>query len=495
MTDLRPYQQKAIHDVIQALRQGEKRIMLQAATGAGKTRIAGAMLQSVLRQGKRAIFTVPAISLVDQTVQSFHGLGIADIGVLQANHPMTAPHRRMQVASLQTLRRREVPPCDFWLIDEAHRQDKGLQDILSSDEWAGVPFVGLSATPWTKGLGRYWNRLIIAATTSELIEQGFLSPFRVFAPSAPDLANVGTVGDDYNQGQLSKASRKVELIGDVVSTWLRLGKGRPTLCFAVDCAHAQDIAKAFEAAGVRCGYQDAHTSDLDRADIRRKFHNGDLEVVCNVGTLTTGVDWDVRCIILARATKSEMLYVQIIGRGLRTAKGKEDCLILDHSGTTERLGFVTDIYYDSLDDGTMSGPKAGDEREKPLPKKCPKCSAMKPAGVRKCPECGFEPVKQSTVHHHDGELVELSSRRTSKENREWDWAQKVAFIASLRRMGQDRGYAPGWAAAMYREKLGVWPNDPRVKDVPPGPYVADWVAAWVRSRLIAYARAKKAANA
>jgi len=91
--------------------------------------------------------------------------------------------------------------------------------------------------------------------------------------------------------------------------------------------------------------------------------------------------------------------------------------------------------------------------------------------------------------------VELSSRRTSKENREWDWAQKVAFIASLRRMGQDRGYAPGWAAAMYREKLGVWPNDPRVKDVPPGPYVADWVAAWVRSRLIAYARAKKAANA
>ncbi len=136
-----------------------------------------------------------------------------------------------------------------------------------------------------------------------------------------------------------------------MDTWLRRAENRPTFCFAVDSAHAKHLQTKFTEAGVSTGYIDAYTPTNERAEIKRQFHNGDISVVCNVGCLTTGIDWDVRCIVLARPTKSEILFVQMIGRGLRTAEGKEDCLILDHSDTHLRLGFVTDIHHETLDDG------------------------------------------------------------------------------------------------------------------------------------------------
>src|SRR5439155_12036812 len=98
-------------------------------------------------------------------------------------------------------------------------------------------------------------------------------------------------------------------------------------------------------------YIDCYTEAPERKAIAERFHAGEVKVVCNVGCLTTGVDWDVRCIILARPTRSEMLYVQLVGRGLRTADGKTEALILDHSDNHVRLGFVTDIHYDELDQG------------------------------------------------------------------------------------------------------------------------------------------------
>ena len=160
-----------------------------------------------------------------------------------------------------------------------------------------------------------------------------------------------TVAGDYHEGDLGDAMNKQPLVADIVETWLKHGVGRPTLCFAVNRAHAQHIADRFAEHGVRAGYVDCFTPANERTDIRNKFASGEYQIVCNVGVLTLGVDWDVRCIILARPTKSEMLYVQIIGRGLRTVEGKDHCLILDHSDTTLRLGFVTEIHHDELDDG------------------------------------------------------------------------------------------------------------------------------------------------
>ena len=165
----------------------------------------------------------------------------------------------------------------------------------------------------------------------------------MFAPAHPDLKGVRTLAGDYHEGDLGEAMDKQPLVADVVETWLKHGVGRPTLCFAVNraarAAHRRAVRGARRS---RRLYRLLHTGRR-APDIRRKFASGEYQVVCNVGVLTIGIDWDVRCIILARPTKSEMLYVQIIGRGLRTAEGKDHCLILDHSDTTLRLGFVTEI--------------------------------------------------------------------------------------------------------------------------------------------------------
>jgi superfamily II DNA or RNA helicase len=97
------------------------------------------------------------------------------------------------------------------------------------------------------------------------------------------------------------------LVADVVETWITHGKGRPTLCFAVDRAHAMHLQQKFIASGITAEYIDAYTDAIVRRAIAERFHNGGVEIVRNVGCLTTGIDWDVRCIILARPTKSEML--------------------------------------------------------------------------------------------------------------------------------------------------------------------------------------------
>lgn len=490
MRALRPHQANAIVQLRAALRSGSKRPILQAPTGAGKTVLAAAIIDLARAKGSRVIFTVPAISLIDQTAREFYAEGIRDVGVIQADHPMTDPSKPVQIASIQTLQRRTVPDADLVIIDEAHRMFAFTEEWMSRDEWVDVPFIGLSATPWTKGLGRLYDRLIIAATTAELIKAGFLSDFRVFAPSHPDLSGVKTVAGDYHEGQLAEVMSERTLVADVVSTWQAKGEGRPTLCFAVDRTHARTLQAQFEQAGISCGYVDANTPLDEREIVRKKFSRGDYKVVCNVGVLTTGVDWDVRCIILARPTKSEMLFVQIIGRGLRTAPGKDHCLILDHSDTTLRLGFVTDIHHHKLDDGTIQKSESGpEERTAPKPKECPRCHYVRASKIPSCPQCGYVPERSTEVETVDGELVDLSEQR--KANRQ-DWAEKVAFISQVKAYALVKGKSEGWVAHKYRTKFGVWPNDPKVKYAKPAASVSPEVRSWLKAQGIRWAKSQEA---
>lgn len=487
---LRPHQVRAIAEVFQAIRMGYKRPMLQMPTGAGKTLTSAGIIQRGLSAGRRMIFTVPTIDLVDQAVRDFYAEGIRDVGVIQANHHMTDPSKPVQVASLQTLARREIPSANLVIIDEAHRTYRFVEEWMMRDEWVDVPFLGLSATPWKKGLGRLYDKLIIATTTAELIDAGFLAPFRVFAPSRPDLSAVKVERGDYREDQLSEVMSERTLVANVVSTWKQLGEGRPTLCFAVDRTHAKTLQVEFEQAGVSCGYIDGTMERPERDEVRRKFECGAYKVVCNVGVLTTGVDWDVRCIVLARPTKSEMLYVQIIGRGLRTADGKSDCLILDHSTTTLNLGFVTDIHHDRLCDGTMDLASKGQDKPKepPKPSECPACHYVKAPGVRGCPSCGHVHHSVSKVETKEGELVDLA-----KDNRVTSWADKLRFMAQVKAYAKLHNRAEGWVAHTYKAKFGVWPNDRRLKGCVAAPSVSPEVASWIKSRDIRHAKRRQAA--
>jgi hypothetical protein len=309
------------------------------------------------------------------------------------------------------------------------------------------------------------------------------------------LSGVKTVAGDYHEGQLAERMNKAELVADVVTTWLRLGKNEPTLCFGTGRAHARALHDRFAEAGVPVAYVDAKTDRDERAEIGRRLASGDIKVVCNIGCLTTGIDWDVRCLILARPTKSESLFVQIIGRALRPAPGKTHALILDHSDTHLRLGMVTDIDHDELDDGKpkKAGETEGKARDLPLPKECLSCGGLMPAAMQECPHCGVSRPKPLFVEA-DGELSELGKggKRGRKAPGVGDVLRergKPMVFAQLKTIQMERARSQGWVAHTFRDIFGVWPRGLDGTD----PLPADGLMrSFVRSKDIQFAKSAKA---
>lgn len=489
---LRDYQTQAIDSLRMSLAAGKKRPVLMAPTGAGKTVIAAAIIRMAREKGKRVMFVVPMLSLIDQTVERFAQNGITEVGVIQGFHELTDWRQPIQVCSLQTLARRKLPDADLVIVDEAHVMFKFMREWAADPLWGKVPFIGLTATPWQKGMGKVWDDLIIVTTTAKLIELGHLSDFRTFAPAHPDLKGVKTVAGDFDLKQLGEAMDRGALVADIVSTWMERGQDRPTVCFAVNRAHAGHICDRFNENGVRAEYMDAFTDREERNEIVKRFERGETKVICNVGVLTTGFDSDVRCIILARPTKSRILYAQMIGRGLRTAPGKDFCLILDHSDTTIRLGFVTDLTTNGLDDGKPKKASAAREKEEPLPKECPKCACLRPAKVRICPSCGFEAKPTGDIEEVTGELHELTRSKTIRA-KDWPAERKEQFYRELICYANSRGYKPGWAYHAYRSRFGVGPANSFSKS--PSVLVSPETAAWIKHYNIAKAKAREAGNA
>lgn len=494
---LRPHQQTALDQLKASLLAGKRRPLLQAPTGAGKTVIAAHIVAGARRKHKRVTFCVPALTLIDQTFDRFveNGIDPAEMGIIQADHPYRRPDAPIQIATAQTLARREYPECDVVVIDEAHVRFKVYDKWASDPAWMAKPFIGLSATPWSKGLGKVFDDLIRPTSIGELIEGGYLSPFRVFAPSHPDLEGVSTVAGDYHEGELAERMSKAKIVADIVSTWLAKADDRPTLCFCVNRPHAALVHEQFVKSGVPAAYVDAMTPREERAEIGRKLATGEIKVVCNIGVLTTGIDWDVRCLILARPTKSEMLFTQIIGRALRTAPGKDYALLLDHSDTHLRLGMVTDIDHEELDDGKPrpgSANRAMKARGIPLPRECQSCACLVPAAMKFCPSCGAVSRKPHNVEVVGGELSELrAGGQRSKPVTATDQVRampKESVYRQLQAIRQERNRSPGWVAHTYKDFFGVWPRG--FVDAPEMPTSA--IRAAVRAKDIRFARSHKA---
>jgi len=514
MKELRPYQVEGLENLKRTLRQRVKRVVLQLPTGGGKTLIAATIAQGVLAKSNRMAFVVPRISLIDQTVGEFYKEEVRDVGVIQANHPLTDWGKPIQVCSIDTVRSKGAfPDAKVVIFDEAHILTDTHKKWMA--EHPDTIFIALSATPWTRGMGKFFETLLIVATMKELMELGWLSQYRAFGIGTPDLSGVKNVGDDYAQGQLSAHMGEQGLVANAVETWKsRHGKDR-TMCFAVDRAHAKLLQSRFEAEGIPCGYQDAYTDSQERADIERKFHNYSYAVVVSVGTLSLGTDWDCRCISDCQPTKSRIKFVQKFGRGVRLARPgsdpKEFLIYLDHAGNIggrdDSLGYPELIWQDHLDDGK---PKVAEERKAPLPKPCPQCQFLKPPRTAVCPNCGFKAQVVSNIVEGDGELVELKAgeivRQKKGAKREYTNAEKRRFHAELLsykpkryQAAIDKGEtefearerARKWVLVQFKEKFKEWPSRPWANDAPLEPSFE--VANWVKSRMIKWFQGREKA--
>jgi DNA repair protein RadD len=508
---LRPYQDSVIADYERQLAAGRRRILIVAPTGSGKTVIASEIIKRATAQSQRVVFIAHRNELLSQARDKLKSFDVS-AGIIKAGRDKDArPQAIVQVAGIQTLHARavraksiELPPAEIVFIDEAHHvRARTYQAIVEA--YPNAIIIGLTATPCRgdgRGLGNVFEAMIECPQISELIKLQHLVPLRIFAPPPPNLRGVEVASTgDYVISQLSDRMDTDALVGDFVEHWLKHAQRRRTIAFAVDVRHSVHIVDELLKSDVRAEHVDGDTHQTDRDAIIARLASGETEVVSNVGIFTEGFDSpDVGCIALVRPTRSLGLFRQMIGRGLRPAEGKSDVIILDHSGGVHRHGRPDDVIEWTLDTDKRATNVTHEARVATIGSnpfvECKACGHLRLRGMA-CDACGWEPKPPARpVDYIDGELIELgaSSRiaRPSELERKIFYAELRGFQETARKR-DGTPYARGWAANQYRTKHGNYPpwhwNDQPA--VTPSPATL----RWIRSRQIAFAKARKAREA
>lgn len=459
---LRDYQEKSIIKLRELFRNGEKRAMLCSPTGSGKTVIFCAIVKAALDKGKKVLIIVDAISLIEQTSAVLDGFGL-DHHIIQADHLRKKEWLNLHLASAQTLARRMWGQYDLVIVDEAHVSYQSTRKFLDHHNSFAI---GFSATPMHARGKEDWHNLIVVTRMGELIEQGFLSPYIVYAPKPPDLSGVSTQNGDFNQKQLGEAVDKTKVVGDVVQTWLKYGDDQLTMCFGVNIAHSKHLCDEFKRYNIKAEHIDSWDDDDTVTAVIERFKRQEIKVLCSVGKLIKGFDVpEVGCLVDAAPTKSLMRHIQKWGRALRIADGKEKAIILDHGGNLERNGYCEDIYIDDLLTEPEHRSKAV-KRDKPLPKPCSHCG-FDSDGVYPCPLCGFMPEKPNLIEHEAGELGKVEKIKSQ---------DKAQWYAMLLHYSRGRNYSDGWADHKFHDKFKAWPyRKTGVLPIPPNEEVMAFI--------------------
>lgn len=498
---LRPYQQRGIDLIRQSFGSGNRRVAYYCPTGGGKTVVAEEMIRAFVAKNpdRRVLLVANRKHLVQQASEHLTAAGI-EHGILQGENTRRLGERVL-VCSIDTIHVRGIPDdVGFIIIDECHAVAGNSKYKALLFKYNRVPVVGLTATPFSKGLGQHYDelrgrlfeKLVVGATIRELIDLDNLVDVDCYAPAEPDLSGVKTrrgIGGetDYVETDLAEAMDKPALVGDIVSHWQRLARGRPTVVFATNIAHSKHIVEAFRAAGVSAEHLDYHHDDDARKDILGRFGRGEFTVLSNSALLAEG--WNCptcEVMILARPTKSLIRYIQMVGRVLRPAPGKKRALLLDHSGSVLELGFATDDLPLVLDDGTPNKSAGNREGRKSEPSPCPRCKYVRPAGAHRCPQCDFAPERQSEIVAEDGELVKLERRTTAAHI-----GTKQSVYSQLLNIARSKQYQPGWVSHKFRAIFRVWPRG--MKDVPAEP--TPELRSWLQSQQIRHAKGREKAKA
>ena len=341
MITLRPYQQTIVQSVNEAFSKAPK-VLLQLPTGGGKTVIFCEIVKQYLAKNKKAIIVVHRKELLDQAS--------AALSRLQIQHSLIAPGERVDpshaviVASVQSLNRRTLSfQPDILIIDEGHHAAGNNNWTKAIKKWPKAKTLGVTATPCRldgKPLGNLFNILVSGPPTAELISQNYLAPVRVFSPQASVTAEgVGTRIGEYIQSQLTERFDTPEVAEEAVFNFKRICPDAKAIVFCCSVLHAEHTAQAFQHAGLSSACLHGKLSKLERESILQQFQEGIIQVITSRDLISEGTDIpDAQAAILLRPTKSESLYLQQVGRVLRTSPGKRFAFIIDLAGNTWKHG-------------------------------------------------------------------------------------------------------------------------------------------------------------
>jgi DNA repair protein RadD len=483
---LRDYQVATLEALRQGFAQGHRAQILYAPTGAGKTETAIALLAATRQKGNRAAMILDRIILCDQTSQRLEKYNIPH-GVLQSGHWRYRPYEWIQVCSAQTLEKRgSFPDLSLLVVDEAHAQREQTLEFIKNNPTVKV--IGLTATPFTKGLGDTYTNVVSVITTDKLVQQSVLVPLKVFVCKEINMEGAKKVAGEWSQKEVE--TRGVKITGDIVAEWTKkthefFGGPAKTIVFCAGVNHGAELSKKFAEAGynfVSISYRD---DDDYKREVIEEFSKPDTSITGLIATdiLTKGFDVpDVKIGVSARPfSKSFASHVQQMGRVMRGHPSKEFALWLDHSGNYIRFrDDWEEVFHqgvNKLEEGKEKARKEPTEREK-KELTCPKCSALFPAKMDTCLNCGHVRVRQNMVQALPGHMEELAVNSVASKQ-EW-WGMLQWYV-------RYQNWSPGRAAHTYREKFGVWPRG--LDDTPKTP--SNEVEKFIRARLRAYLTKKR----
>ena len=486
--ELRPHQSAVIDALRDGFKNGKRTQLLYAPTGFGKTEVAIALMKATSDNYKKAAIVMDRIVLVDQTSLRLSKYRIPH-GVFQSDHWKYDIRERLQVCSAQTIERREnFPKPDLLIIDECHVQRQQINEYIKDNPTVKV--IGLTATPFTKGLGNVYDNVISGMSTKELVDRKWLTPLRVFIAKEIDMAGAKKVGGEWSQDVATE--RGMKITGDIVTEWIKkthevFGRPRKTIVFCSGVAHGADLVQKFAEAGynfVSISYKD--NDEFKRAAIE-DFAKPDTEIHGLIATdiLTRGFDVpDVMIGVSARPfSKSISSHIQQLGRVMRPHEGKEFALWLDHSGNYLRFrDDWDDIYDNGVNELKTDGEKAKKEptKKEKEASKCPSCGFLWPARTDTCPSCGHVRKRRGDIEEAKGVMVELTN--TAKAIKD----DKQAFYSQMLYLAREKNYNTGWASHKYKEKFGVWPRNLLSIPMPATQQTRNWLLhkniAWVKAK-------------
>jgi len=444
---LRPYQEEIISKARNLMQTGNKTVLIQSPTGSGKTLLTAYMLKSASAKGMSSWFIVHRRELIHQSMKAFEDQGIK-FGVVAAGFQHNSKPL-IQICSIQTLANRlsYLKNPNLIVYDESHH--------ITANSWSKIYsnypksfHIGLTATPQRldgAGLGKYFSQMIEGPKVSWLIDNKFLSPYKIFAPPSINTEGVHTRMGDFIKSELTTIADKPSITGDAIRHYNQHAKGKRALVFAVSIEHSKHIASQFNASGILAEHVDGDTPAFQRDLAINKFRSNIIKVISNVDLFGEGFDLpSLECAILLRPTMSLALYLQMCGRSLRPNESKEHAIILDHAGNCQRHGLPCEERQWSLE-GKLKKSTTSDTASV---RTCPACYAAQPPFLKLCKHCGYVfEVQSRQVEVKDGELQEINIEVARKQKRV-EQGRAMTFD-ELVALGKARGYKRPFLWAKY----------------------------------------------